>query len=89
MNIVIAQHAGGPKHYIFSVPNDRTLRKDDIIQVQTNRGVTIATCVCDSFDAPTELVNTLLSTYGGKIPLAPVLGHYTYDQWLARIPKGL
>lgn len=36
-NIVIVQHIDGQQHYIFSVPIDRRLNKDDIVLVKTRQ----------------------------------------------------
>lgn len=81
MRIVIAQPAGSAKHYIFSVPEKHTLKNGDLVQVQTAKGITNAACVCNSFEAEEELIDTLLYTYGGKQPLPTVLGIYTYKSW--------
>lgn len=72
-NIVIVQHMNGPQHYIFDVPEDRKLNKDDIVLVKNNKGEAPAICVCSSFPVPEDVLSALQERYGGKT-MKPVIG---------------
>ena len=72
-NIVIVQHMNGPQHYIFDVPEDRKLNKDDIVLVKSIKGEVPAICVCSSFPVPEDVLSALQERYGGKT-MKPVIG---------------
>ena len=38
MKIVIVHHLNDAQHYLFGVPEERDLKKDDLVLVRNNRG---------------------------------------------------
>ena len=38
MKIVIVQHLSDAQHYLFGVPEERDLKKDDLVLVRNSRG---------------------------------------------------
>lgn len=49
MNVVIVKHENCGAKYVFLVPEDKTFKAGDLVRVNTKRGETLATCLCDSF----------------------------------------
>lgn len=66
MKIVIVQHLSDEHHYLFGVPEDRELKKDEFVLVRNSRGEVPAICVCDSFSVPDNVLEALQKKYGGK-----------------------
>lgn len=66
MKIVIVHHLNDAQHYLFGVPEERDLKKDDLVLVRNNRGEVPAVCVCDSFSVPENVLEQLQKMYGGK-----------------------
>lgn len=81
MNIVIIKHAGDNGHYIFSVPDGKSLQEGDFVLARSRRGETSGVCVCDSFEIGESPLKALLSRYGGKEPLCPVIGRFALERW--------
>ena len=46
MKIVIVHHLNDAQHYLFGVPEERDLKKDDLVLVRNSRGEVPAVCVC-------------------------------------------
>ena len=66
MKIVIVHHLNDAQHYLFGVPEERDLKKDDLVLVRNSRGEVPAVCVCDSFSVPENVLEQLQKMYGGK-----------------------
>lgn len=84
MNVVIVKHENCGAKYVFLVPDDKILRAGDLIRVNTKRGDTLATCLCDSFvvDATDkEKMKSIFNAFGVDEPTAYVVGKFTYDEW--------
>ena len=73
MKIVIVHHLNDVQHYLFGVPEERDLKKDDLVLVRNSRGEVPAVCVCSSFSVPENVLSVLQQRYGGK-SLKPVIG---------------
>lgn len=56
MKIVIVHHLNDAQHYLFGVPEERDLKKDDLVLVRNSRGEVPAICVCDSFSVPENVL---------------------------------
>lgn len=80
MKIVIVHHLNDSTHYLFSVPEDRELKKDDLVLVRNSRGETPAICVCDSFEVNANILSALQVRYGGKT-LKQVIGTGHFTHW--------
>lgn len=72
-----AQYA---QHYLFGVPEERDLKKDDLVLVRNSRGEVPAVCVCDSFSVPENVLEQLQKMYGGKT-LKWVIGSVEFLRW--------
>ena len=81
MNIVIIKHFGDNCPYIFSVPDDVHLKENDMVLVQTRRGEQQGKCVCDSFTVDESPLKALITKFGAKEPLAPVIGRLHLERW--------
>ena len=73
MKIVIVHHLNDAQHYLFGVPEERDLKKDDLVLVRNSRGEVPAVCVCSSFSVPENVLSALQQRYGGK-SLKPIIG---------------
>ena len=80
MKIVIVHHLNDAQHYLFGVPEERDLKKDDLVLVRNNRGEVPAVCVCDSFSVPENVLEQLQKMYGGKT-LKWVIGSVEFLRW--------
>lgn len=80
MKIVIVHHLNDSTHYLFSVPENRDLKKDDLVLVRNSRGETPAICVCDSFEVNANILSALQARYGGKT-LKQVIGTGHFTHW--------
>ena len=49
INVVIVKHENCGAKCVFLVPEGKTLKAGDLVKVNTKRGKTLATCLCDSF----------------------------------------
>lgn len=81
MNIVILKHSNDGRQFLFGVPDGKTLKKDDKVLVKNRNGLVDATCTCDSFEAAENVVAAMQQTFGGKSPLAMVVGKYDLELW--------
>lgn len=88
MNVVIVKHENCGAKYVFLVPEDKTLKAGDLVKVNTKRGETLATCLCDSFavDATDKekdkgKMKSIFNAFGVDEPTAYVIGKFTYDEW--------
>lgn len=84
MNVVIVKHENCGAKYMFLVPEDKTLKVGDLVKVNTERGETLATCLCDSFTVDVtdkEKMKSIFNTFGVDEPTAYVVGKFTYDEW--------
>lgn len=88
MRIVIIKHIGNLGNYMFSVPQNQTLKEGDLVLVKNRRGNVSGVCVCDSFDVPESPLKTLMAKYGAKEPLASVVGKYSLEQWSVEDTNG-
>ena len=68
------------KYYLFGVPEERDLKKDDLVLVRNSRGEVPAVCVCDSFSVPENVLEQLQKMYGGKT-LKWVIGSVEFLRW--------
>lgn len=66
--------------YLFGVPEERDLKKDDLVLVRNSRGEVPAVCVCDSFSVPENVLEQLQKMYGGKT-LKWVIGSVEFLRW--------
>ena len=81
MNIVIIRHFGNNGHFIFSVPDGKTLREGEYVLAKTKKGESAGVCVCDSFEVGESPLKALLARYGGKEPLCPIIGKFAVERW--------
>lgn len=84
MNVVIVKHENCGAKYVFLVPEDKTLKAGDLVRVNTKRGETLATCLCDSFTVNAtdkEKMKSIFNAFGIDEPTAYVIGKFTYDEW--------
>ena len=84
MNVVIVKHENCGAKYVFLVPEDKTLRAGDLVKVNTKRGETLATCLCDSFTVDVtdkEKIKNVFNAFGVDEPTTYVIGKFTYDEW--------
>lgn len=81
MNIVILKHSNDGRQFLFGVPDGKALKKDDKVLVKNRNGLVDATCTCDSFEAAENVVAAMQQTFGGKPPLAMVVGKYDLEMW--------
>lgn len=70
----------GTRDYLFGVPEERDLKKDDLVLVRNSRGEVPAVCVCDSFSVPENVLEQLQKMYGGKT-LKWVIGSVEFLRW--------
>lgn len=80
MKIVIVHHLNDAQYYLFGVPEERDLKKDDLVLVRNSRGEVPAVCVCDSFSVPENVLEQLQKMYGGKT-LKWVIGSVEFLRW--------
>ena len=73
MKIVIVHHLNDAQHYLFGVPEERDLKKDDLVLVRNSRGEVPAVCVCDSFSVPENVLEQLQKMYGGNLRAAALI----------------
>lgn len=80
MNIVIVKHENCGQKFLFQVPQDRFLRAGDLVRVRTRKGLSLASCLCDSFevDESGQEVSAICMAFGTTAPLQPVVGKYEY-----------
>lgn len=84
MNVVIVKRENCGAKYVFFVPEDKTLKAGDLVRVNTKRGETLATCLCDSFTVDAtdkEKMKSIFNAFGVDEPTAYVVGKFTYDEW--------
>lgn len=81
MNIVLVKHASHGSTYIFSVPENVMVKKDDIVLCDTNKGESVGYCCCDSFHLDGSPLEFLVKEYGGKMPLKKVIGRCRVERW--------
>lgn len=84
MNVVIVKRENCGAKYVFLVPEDKTLKAGDLVRVNTKRGETLATCLCDSFTVDAtdkEKMKSIFNAFGVDEPTAYVVGKFTYDEW--------
>ena len=84
MNVVIVKHKNCGTKNVFLVPEDKTLKAGDLVRVNTKRGETLATCLCDSFTVDVtdeEKMKSIFNAFGVDEPTAYVIGKFTYDEW--------
>lgn len=74
MKIVIVHHLNDAQHYLFGVPEERDLKKDDLVLVRNSRGEVPAVCV------PENVLEQLQKMYGGKT-LKWVIGSVEFLRW--------
>ncbi len=82
--VVIVKHENCGVKYVFLVPEDKMLKTGDLVKVNTKRGETLATCLCDSFTINTtdkEKMKSIFNAFGVDKPNAYVFGKFTYDEW--------
>ena len=80
MNLVVINH-GGVQNYLFEAPEGVVLKKGDTVLVKNKKGEVLATCGCDSFEASKNVAVSLSQVFGGKMPLAKVIGKYTLERF--------
>lgn len=80
MRVVIVKHENCGQKYLFEVPGGHYISAGDLVRVETKRGKSLATCLCDSFDIEenSEQLNAIVSAFGASLPLAKVVGNYSY-----------
>ncbi len=66
MKIVIVHHLNDAQHYLFGVPEERDLKKDDLVLVRNSRGEVPAVCVCDSFSVPKTCLSSCRKCTAGR-----------------------
>lgn len=82
MNLVILKHGNNDgRQFLFGVPEGKRLSAGDKVLVENKNGRVDGTCQCDSFDAPENVAKALIQTFGGKLPLAMVVGRYALEKW--------
>lgn len=83
MRIVIVKHENCGQKYLFEVPGSHYLSAGDLVKVQTKRGKTLATCLCDSFEIEedSEQLNSIVTAFGASLPLSKVIGYYSYYKY--------
>lgn len=79
--IVVVKHFGDNGHYLFSVPEHKSLKQGDTVMVKNKRGDTTVVCVCDSFEVKENVLKALAARYGATLPLSPVIGVMKPDWW--------
>ena len=84
MKVVIIKHENCGQKYIFEVPQERALKAGDLVLVQTKKGKTLGTCVCDSFPVESESVLSAISqAFGTDKPKSSVIGRYNLNEWIS------
>lgn len=81
VKIVVAEHIGGCKRYLLSVPKDKDVNEGDTVIVKSKTGEVTMKCVCDSFAVGKGVLNTLAAKYGATLPLATVIGIMQPEWW--------
>ena len=81
MNIVILKHTNDGRQFLFGVPAGKTLKQGDKVLVKNRNGLVDGVCNCDSFEAAENVVAAMQQTFGGKSPLAMVVGKYSLEMW--------
>ena len=84
MNVVIVKHENCGAKYVFLVPDGKSLRAGDLVRVNTKRGDTLATCLCDNFVVDItdkEKMKNIFNAFGVDEPTAYVVGRFIYDKW--------
>ena len=84
MNVVIVRHENCGAKYVFLVPEEKSLRAGDLVKVNTRRGETLATCLCDSFTVDVTdkgKMKSIFNAFGVDEPTAYVIGKFTYEKW--------
>jgi len=80
--IVLAKHTpNDSRKFVFEVPNGKKLMAGDRILVKTKKGVADAVCCCNSFECDEIAAREMVPLFGGKFPLAPVVGKYSFEEW--------
>lgn len=81
MNIVILKHDNDSRQLLFGVPDGKVLKQGEKVLVKTRKSLADAICACDSFEASENVVAAMQQTFGGKFPLAMVVGKYNLEKW--------
>ena len=68
---VLAKHDGCDKEYVFLVPGGMTVRKGDILLVETQYGHKIATATSEVFAG--KEIEVIAKKFGASLPLKSVL----------------
>lgn len=89
MKVVIVKHENCGQKYLFEVPDNHYLSAGDLVRVETKKGETLATCLCDSFELKedTKQFDSIVSAFGATKPLAKVVGNYSYYEYSDVIEK--
>ena len=85
MKIVIVHHLNDAQHYLFGVPEERDLKKDDLVLIRNSRGEVPAVCVCDSFSVPENVLEQLQKMYeDANIPAEACAEYRKFEDELIR-----
>lgn len=89
MNIVIVKHENCGQKFLFQVPDSECLKAGNVVRVKTKKGLSLATCLCDSFnlDSESQEMNAILMAFGTSLPLAPVVGIYSYREFPVEVAQ--
>lgn len=79
MNIVFIEHNNQSGTYLFEVPEGVSLKKGEMVMVETKRGETSGVCVCKSFVLDGSPLETVGRICGAQFPLKRVVGCITVD----------
>lgn len=68
--IIFAKHDGSEREFLFAVPPNLRVQKDDILLVNTMRGPALATATSEVIIGPN--INELATRFGAYLPLKTV-----------------
>lgn len=89
MNLVIVKYENCGQMYLFSVPDKENVYAGDLVLVNNKRGKTLATALCDSFSLKegSDEYKSILSSFGARGSVAPVVGKYLYSQFKSSVKE--
>lgn len=74
LNIVFVKHIKSGKRYVFKAPLNASVKRDDILLVETKRGIKRAIATSDNLILSEDVVWQIAMNGGAYWPLANVLG---------------
>lgn len=80
-NIVLISQGGG--RYLFSVPDNVTLKEGEKVKCDTRRGITDGTVAADSICVEPEIARWIGKLIGATFPLKSVVGRMEYKEFEA------